>query len=155
MFKGKLVDLAQTWQAASLLGDLKNPSNVKCLNIFPTFVSTMRCLLSKYNNVITPRYVDFQRIAKFIISLQDNESTRQRVKIRCLLVSIPTSIIQLLTLLPLHLYSLSILLTLSILYTLHPFPTLLHHSITPSLHHSITPLLHHSITPLLHSTLLT
>ena len=83
----------------------------------------------------------------FIVSLQDNESTRQQVKIRCLLVSIPTSIIQLLTLLPLHLYSLSILLTLSQLHSItsslkktHQCVFIFIGIIDTSLHHFITPL---------------
>ena len=108
----------------------------------------MRCLLSKYNNEITPpRYVDFQRIAKFIINLRDNETTSKD----SLLISINTNFNH-------PTFNFTPSTPLLPFNPSHPFPTSLHHSITSSLKKMhqcvfifigiIDTSLHHFITPL-------
>ena len=84
------------------------------MKFFPTFVNAMRCLLSKYNNEITPPpCVDFQRVISFY-----SKSTRQRVN--------ETTSEKTLT-------SLTFDKGCWLLNPSHPFPTSLHHSITSSL----------------------
>ena len=113
----------------------------------------MRCLLSKYNNEITPPDTLIFSVLQIY-----HKTTRQRVNETTskdsLLISINTNFnhptfnfTPFQSFLPFPYFT-----TLYPLYPSHPFPTSLHHSITSSLHHSITSSLHHFITSSLKKT---